>query len=48
MGFEPDQHSTGLGLRLLRYRAEVMEAMLQIDSAPGQGTTIQCALHNTK
>jgi signal transduction histidine kinase len=36
----------GLGLRAMKYRADVIGATLHIDSAPGKGTRILCALQN--
>ncbi len=34
----------GLGLRAMRYRADVIGASIKIDSAPGNGTQITCAI----
>ena len=34
----------GLGLRAMKYRADVMGAELRIDTQPGKGTRITCAL----
>jgi two-component system sensor histidine kinase DegS len=41
-GFDPDevQESGGLGLKLIRERAEMLGGYLNIDSAPGQGSRI--------
>jgi signal transduction histidine kinase len=42
-GFDPKQPSvSGLGLRTMRYRADVMGGRLRVESAPGAGTTIRC------
>lgn len=40
--------SDGLGLRILRYRADLIGACLQINSTPGSGTAVSCVLgqHN--
>ena len=45
-GFDPARKHDGLGLRLLRYRAEVIGAHLRVQSAPGKGTTITCTLRS--
>lgn len=37
--------NAGLGLRAMKYRADVIGAAIQIDSAPGKGTRITCSLH---
>lgn len=34
--------STGLGLMTMAHRAKIVDGDLQIDSSPGQGTTISC------
>jgi two-component system, LuxR family, sensor kinase FixL len=42
-GFSVDgQQSQGVGLRTLSYRAAMIGAALQVESKPGQGTTIVC------
>jgi signal transduction histidine kinase len=38
--------SRGLGLHIMRYRAELIGAKLQIQSAPFAGTLIKCSLSN--
>jgi PAS domain S-box-containing protein len=44
-GFEhSENHTGGLGLRTMRYRAELLGGQLTIESAPGEGTTITCRL----
>ncbi len=40
-GFDPHAHYEGHGLASLRRRAAALHAALRIDSAPGNGTTIQ-------
>jgi PAS domain S-box-containing protein len=43
VGFSVDgQQSQGMGLRTISYRAGVIGATLQVQSKPGQGTTIVC------
>jgi PAS domain S-box-containing protein len=45
-GFSPTvSKSAGLGLRAMKYRADLIGAALQIDSAPGKGTQITCTIH---
>jgi signal transduction histidine kinase len=34
----------GLGLRILRYRASLLDARLTVHSSPGRGTTVSCSL----
>jgi hypothetical protein len=42
-GFNPASFpSKGLGLRIMRYRAQMMTGSLRIESAKGRGTTISC------
>lgn len=45
-GFQPDQLSedTGIGLQIMRYRANMIGARLDIESAPGNGTQITASL----
>jgi PAS domain S-box-containing protein len=44
-GFDPDGVDEGrLGLRTMRYRAELMNGTLQIDTTPGEGTCVTCRL----
>jgi signal transduction histidine kinase len=43
-GFEPEQASKqGLGLRIMRYRAELIGADLTLSSHPGKGTVVTCS-----
>jgi PAS domain S-box-containing protein len=47
-GFSPSkQQPGGMGLRIMTYRSKMIGASLQVNSAPGQGTTIQCRLGPT-
>jgi PAS domain S-box-containing protein len=42
-GFSPASlQSKGLGLRIMRYRAQMMAGSLRVDSARGRGTTVSC------
>ena len=43
VGFDPDGNTEGLGLRLMRYRAELLGGQLQVQSAPGE-TTVRCSI----
>lgn len=45
-GFQPDRPSpTGLGIRIMRYRAKVIGASLDLRSQPGQGAEVACLFH---
>ncbi len=47
-GFSSDSEgNSGSGLRLMRYRAQLLGASLDIDSAPRRGARISCMLHKT-
>jgi signal transduction histidine kinase len=45
-GFSPAglNGNAGLGLRAMKYRADVIGAAIKIDSAPGKGTRVTCAI----
>jgi signal transduction histidine kinase len=43
-GFDPTAATSGFGLVGMRERAELLDGTLQIDSAPGQGTTVTVTL----
>ena len=43
-GFDPGQNQLGNGLRSLAHRAEELRGRLEIDSAPGRGTTVDLKL----
>jgi signal transduction histidine kinase len=45
-GFSPADPRKGLGLRAMKYRADIIGAVLQIDSAPGEGTRVVCKMNN--
>jgi two-component system, NarL family, sensor histidine kinase DevS len=40
-GFDPSLHSDGFGLLGMQERVHLLDGTLEIDSSPGQGTTIQ-------
>ena len=45
-GFEPAAgHSTGMGIRIMRYRARVIGATLDLKSQAGQGTQVTCEFY---
>ncbi len=46
-GFEsPGSNSTGMGIRIMRYRARVIGATLDLTSRPGQGTQVTCVFYS--
>lgn len=46
-GFEsPGSNYTGMGIRIMRYRARVIGATLDLTSRPGQGTQISCVFYS--
>jgi ligand-binding sensor domain-containing protein/signal transduction histidine kinase len=47
IGFAPSPTDTGAGLPALRRRAAAIGASLELDSAPGQGTTVRIACRLT-
>jgi PAS domain S-box-containing protein len=45
-GFDmTERNSGGMGIRIMRYRAQVIGATLDLKSRPGQGTQMVCAFH---
>jgi two-component system, NarL family, sensor histidine kinase NreB len=44
VGFDPHTKADGLGLDIIRERAELPGGMLEINSAPGRGTQITAVL----
>ena len=45
-GFRPEANAVEcLGLRTMRYRAQLIDATIEIRSEPGSGTVVECALH---
>ena len=46
-GFELSGSSyTGMGIRIMRYRARVIGATLDLKSQPGQGTQVTCMFYS--
>jgi len=44
-GFDPGKsHQTGMGIDIMRYRARVIGATLDLQSRPGGGTRVSCVL----
>ncbi|HKW28755.1 MAG TPA: PAS domain S-box protein [Verrucomicrobiae bacterium] len=44
-GFQSPGSSTGMGIRIMRYRSSVIGSTLDLKSTPGQGTQITCAIY---
>ncbi len=44
VGFDPERPAAGFGLVGMRERAELLHGTLEIDSAPGHGTTIRASI----
>jgi two-component system CheB/CheR fusion protein len=47
-GFEHDTEAPGAGLRIMRHRAKLIGASLEITSTSGQGTLVRCILPATQ
>ncbi len=43
-GFAVSKIGSGMGLHIMKYRADVIGAEVTIDSVPGKGTTVTCCL----
>ncbi len=49
IGFDPEgETGDGLGLRIMRYRAGIIDCNLTIESAPDKGTCIRCRLRSDR
>ena len=46
-GLQPRQEDQGVGLRIMRYRAQSIGASLTIESTPYEGTVVTCLLRDT-
>jgi PAS domain S-box-containing protein len=46
-GFQALGSSTGMGIRIMRYRSSVIGSTLDLKSAPGQGTQIACTFYTS-
>jgi len=48
IGFRPaDSGRVGMGIGIMRYRAKVIGAILELKSEPGQGTKMICKIRPT-
>lgn len=43
-GFSEKERESGMGQRIMAFRAELMEANLEIDTEPGRGTRVVCTV----
>jgi two-component system CheB/CheR fusion protein len=43
-GIAADSEDAGMGLKIMRYRAELIKARLTIETTPGSGTLVSCTL----
>jgi len=43
-GFNPGSASSGMGLRIMSYRAGIMDGKVQVQSAEGRGTKVVCTV----
>ena len=41
-GFDPLDAASGMGLRIMRFRAQLIGGFLSVESRPGAGTTLRC------
>jgi PAS domain S-box-containing protein len=44
-GFDPAAEGGGLGLRSMKYRSDLLGGRFSLDSAPGEGTRIECKVY---
>ena len=44
VGFAPDGNRDGMGLRIMRYRSELIGGSLSVGAAPGGGTLVTCTV----
>jgi PAS domain S-box-containing protein len=47
LGFDPAAPASGMGVKLMRYRARLIGAELAIDAGPGVGTRVVCRVEST-
>lgn len=47
VGLKADLDQAGMGIGIMRYRAKVVGAVLELHTQPGQGTQISCKYHLT-
>jgi two-component system, NarL family, sensor histidine kinase UhpB len=43
MGFDPTRVARGMGLRIMRFRAQMIGGYVAVESRPGVGTTLRCS-----
>jgi signal transduction histidine kinase len=48
IGLSEDTSGTGIGLKIMRHRSNVIGASLEVASVPGRGVTITCTVRNPK
>jgi signal transduction histidine kinase len=48
IGFTPHPHHNGMGLHMMRYRARIIDATLDIRPGPISGTVVSCFFQNAK
>jgi signal transduction histidine kinase len=42
-GFDPSRVARGMGLRIMRFRAQMIGGYVAVESRPGVGTTLRCS-----
>jgi signal transduction histidine kinase len=42
-GFDPSRAARGMGLRIMRFRAQMIGGYVAVESRPGVGTTLRCS-----
>ena len=42
-GFDPSRTARGMGLRIMRFRAQMIGGYMAVESRPGVGTTLRCS-----
>jgi signal transduction histidine kinase len=42
-GFDPSRVGRGMGLRIMRFRAQMIGGYVAVESRPGVGTTLRCS-----
>ncbi len=47
-GFSEAVHSTGMGMRIMDFRARMIGATLEVESDPARGTTVRLSLNHTQ
>ncbi|MEO6870600.1 MAG: PAS domain S-box protein [Chthoniobacterales bacterium] len=44
IGFSPDQTTKGMGIHIMKYRANSISGLLKVESSKGKGTTVTCTV----